>query len=90
MKIGELREALEKSREELYDTQFNVNAGREKDYAQIRYLKKKVAQILTLINRKISKTSNKSTKPVKHKKEKVREQEVKKITKEEGVNKINK
>ena len=59
MGVKELREELKKAREELYDTEFNVNAGREADYAQIKYLKKKVAQILTLINNKEEKKAKK-------------------------------
>lgn len=73
MNKKELSDELEKTREELYEAQFNVRVGKQKDYAQIKTYKKDIARILTLLNQHKEKKEVKDTekeKEVKKKKKK--------------------
>ncbi len=48
----ELREALKKAQEELEEIVFNLKSGREQDYAQVKFKKKEIARIKTILKEK--------------------------------------
>jgi len=50
--IKELEAILLEKKEKLRQLRFNLNAGKIKNFSEIRKTKKDIAQILTLINQK--------------------------------------
>lgn len=50
--LNDLQERLRKEREKLNDLQFNVSMGKVKNIAELKNIKKNVARILTIINKK--------------------------------------
>jgi ribosomal protein L29 len=82
MSKKELYKELQSASKELSDTIFDVRCGKDKDYSQVKQMKKKVAQLYTLIkNSDISKDKKveKSKKgDLKQKKEVKKKNEVKK------------
>ncbi len=46
----EIFEELAKARQDLVEIKFNLRMGKEKDYSQIKQLKRNIARMLTVIN----------------------------------------
>ncbi len=46
---ADLEDRLSKKREELGNMQFEVKIGKDNDYAEIKYLRKEVARIITVL-----------------------------------------
>jgi ribosomal protein L29 len=95
MSEKEILKELEKAIKELSDTVFDVRCVKDKDYSQIKHLKKEVAQLYTLLNNKKILNSKKVRKPVKEvikQKKDVKEENISKdIDKKSGIkNKIHK
>jgi ribosomal protein L29 len=59
--IKELEKELDDKRQALSETRFNLRIGRESDYAQVKYLKKDLARITTVLQEKIGKKKEKKT-----------------------------
>jgi large subunit ribosomal protein L29 len=57
--VKDLQTLLMEKREELRELRFKVSEKQLKDVRSIREIKKAIAQILTLINQKREKTTNK-------------------------------
>jgi ribosomal protein L29 len=72
----ELVKALEEKRNELYDVKFNVRIGREKDYAQIKYLKKEVSQMMSVLSADTETKNKKEESEVKKPKKKMLEKNI--------------
>jgi len=68
MKIKELDKKLQELQEELYEDNFNVRVGEEKDYAKLKYERRKIAQIKTIIKEKGDENKGRETKGKKGKK----------------------
>lgn len=56
MTAKELSDEIQKAREELSETKYSVRSGKDKDYAQIKYEKRKIATMLTIANQKRGKS----------------------------------
>jgi large subunit ribosomal protein L29 len=50
--VNELQKMLLEKREKLRNLRFDLNAGKIKNFSEIKKTKKDIAQILTLINQK--------------------------------------
>ncbi len=54
MSIDEIREQLEESREELMNLRFQQSTGELVDFTRLRYTRRQIARLETIINQKES------------------------------------
>jgi ribosomal protein L29 len=97
MTIKELLSELESTRKELAETRFNIRVGKEKDYAQIKTMRKNIARIFVcleekkLVNKKTEKGKEKGKKKVeKSKPKKDKKEKIKAKKKTKNKNKLDK